>query len=145
MSNQAAILLIRTCLFATTLLGLLLLSAAPVSAQEAVEQKSASHVLDGKTFVTLEEEPDELVFEDGTFFSTTCAQWGFEASPVIASVDGDVIRFETESTSPKHGKMVWQGTVKGETMNVSQEWTKKRWYWKDAHQVKELQAILKGP
>ena len=146
MSNQPPVLLTSTWVFAT-ILSLLLLSAAPLPAQDAAKagQMATSHLLDGKTFVTLEEEPDELVFKDGTFFSTTCAQWGFEASPVIASGDGDVIRFESESISPKHGKMVWQGTVDGKTMNVSYEWTKKRWYWKDAHQIKEFQATLKEP
>jgi hypothetical protein len=148
MRKQLAVFRTSIGIFAATL-SLLLLSAAPISAQDAATAKSGqmatSHVLDGKTFVTVEEEPDELVFKNGTFFSATCAQWGFEPSPVIASADGDVIRFETESISPKHGKMAWQGTVDGKTMNVSYEWTKKRWYWKDAHQLKEFQATLKEP
>ena len=148
MSEQFAVLPSRSWLLAG-ILTLLLPISALVGAQEAAksepEPMDASRVLDGKTFVTLGEDPDELIFEDGTFFSASCAQWGFEPSPLIATIDGDVIRFQTESLSPKHGKMVWQGTVEGETLNVSQEWTKKRWYWKDAHQVKELQAILKGP
>ena len=30
-------------------------------------------------------------------------------------------------------------------MNGAYEWTKKRWYWKDAPQVKEVQATLEEP
>jgi hypothetical protein len=117
----------------------------PPPAENTGETVTAANILDGKTFVTLEDEPDELIFEHGTFFSATCAQWGFEASPITADVDGSVIQFQTESISPKHGKMSWQGTITGDTLEGSYEWTKKRWYWKDAHKVKQFTAMLKQP
>jgi len=127
---------------ALLVLGSNLVMAAQDAGKGMTQQLNPSHLLDGKIFVTDQEKPDELIFKDGTFFSVTCAKWGFKPSPVVASVEGDAIRFKTKSVSAEHGTMAWQGTVKGDTMKVSYEWTKERWYG-DAHEIKEFNAILK--
>jgi hypothetical protein len=44
--------------------------------------------------------------------------------------------------SPKHGKIVWNGTVKGDKVDATYVWTKERWYWKDAYQEKWLKGTL---
>jgi hypothetical protein len=43
------------------------------------------------------------------------------------SGEGDKIHFEAETESPKHGKIVWKGTVEGDSIDVNYTWTKKGW------------------
>ena len=112
--------------------------------------EGGTSVLDGKTFIgpTGEkgkeaEGEDELRFENGMLVSVGCADWGFGASSYQTKVEGDTINFSSEMTSAKHGKIIWNGTVKGDTINATYVWTKKRWYWKDAHQEKWLKGTVK--
>lgn len=72
---------------------------------------------------------DILRFENGTFTSVECFQFGFKGGPYIAVAQGDTIHFEAETVSPTHGKMVWSGTLKGDTLEVDYNWTKVRWLW----------------
>ena len=111
--------------------------------------QATTGLLDGKTFVgpTGEkgkeaEGEDELRFENGMLVSVGCAEWGFGASDYQAKVEGDTINFTSEMTSAKHGKIVWNGTIKGDTINATYVWTKKRWYWKDAYQEKWLKGTV---
>ena len=135
----------------TTLKVTLVSIVAAMVALWAIGQVQAStSLLDGKTFVgpTGEkgkeaEAEDELRFENGMLVSVGCADWGFGASSYQTKVAGDTINFSSEMTSAKHGKIVWNGTVKGDTINATYVWTKKRWYWKDAHQEKWLKGTVK--
>jgi hypothetical protein len=92
-------------------------------------------LLDGKMFVgptgkmgKNATETDELKFENGKLYSVGCAEWGFEWGDYSTKVEGDDISFEAVTTSPKNGKIVWSGTVKGDTMDATYIWTKKSWY-----------------
>jgi len=112
--------------------------------------EGGTSVLDGKTFIgpTGEkgkeaEGEDELRFENGMLVSVGCADWGFGASSYQTKIEGDTINFTSEMTSAKHGKIVWNGTVKGDKIDATYVWTKKRWYWKDAHQEKWLKGTVK--
>jgi hypothetical protein len=107
-------------------------------------------VLDGKTFLGQTGKnakkasgEDELRFQDGKLYSVGCAEWGFMAGAYTIRGEGDNIYFEAETSSPKHGKIVWKGTVQGDKINATYVWTKKRWYWKDAHQEKWFEGSLK--
>ena len=108
-----------------------------LSAAKRVEVASAaSGVLDGKKFVGPTGEKgkkvhheDVLSFSDGTFTSSMCFQYGFKGGPYTATVEGDSIHFQAETVSPTHGKMEWEGTLKGGTLNVDYTWTKERWLW----------------
>jgi len=73
-------------------------------------------------------ETDELKFENGKLYSVGCAEWGFEWGDYSTKVEGNDISFEAVTTSPKNGKIVWSGTVKGDTMDATYIWTKKSWY-----------------
>ena len=42
---------------------------------------------------------------------------------------GDGIRFRAETTSPKHGTMIWEGTIRGNVLDATARWIHKRWYW----------------
>jgi hypothetical protein len=112
--------------------------------------EAGTGVLDGKIFLGQTGEndkkasdEDELRFQDGKLYSVGCAEWGFDAGAYTTRNEGDNIYFEAETASPKHGKIVWKGTVQGDKINANYVWTKKRWYWKDAHQEKWFQGSLK--
>lgn len=98
----------------------------------------ASHILDGKTFLVKSGEEgkeashhdDYLIFQDGRFVSTDCGELlDFRESDYSATVLKDGIRFRAQSTSPTHGTMIWDGTVRGESMDAMARWIDKRWYW----------------
>ena len=93
-------------------------------------------LLDGKTFVTQSGEKgkqaskkDTFVFRDGRFLSEACSPYGFGDAPYQATVDGPTVRFHTETHSPTHGKMVWDGIVKDNAIEATSIWTRERWYW----------------
>jgi hypothetical protein len=103
---------------------------------EAGQKNAAAHILDGKKFKGQTGEKgkkthheDVLVFDEGRFTSTECFQFGFMSGPYTATVLSDSIQFEAETLSPTHGKMVWSGILKGDTLDVTYFWTKERWLW----------------
>lgn len=94
---------------------------------------SASHLLDGKTFVGEsgekgkdQKQKDTLIFEKGKFHSTACDQYGFTPVSYTAKKEkeGDTITFEAEATSPKEGKNHWKGSVTGDNCEATLVWTK---------------------
>jgi len=89
-------------------------------------------VLDGKTYTgptgklgKAANDEEEIRFMNGNFYSVGCAEWGFGEAAYSAQVAGDTISFEAVTTSPKHGKIVWAGTVKGNKVDATYKWTKK--------------------
>jgi len=128
---QAQFSLFRVIFFGLTLTTFALSAAKRVEAASA-----ASGVLDGKKFVGKTGEKgknvhheDVLSFSEGKFTSSACFKYGFKDGPYTAAVEGDSIHFQAETISPTHGKMVWKGTLKGDTLNVDYTWTKERWLW----------------
>lgn len=121
------------------------LGTIPVVAQEV------SGMLDDRIFVGSTgdkgkeaSEADELRFTNGKFRSVDCDQWGFGDAPYTAGTDGDLIKFSAVTVSPEHGKIAWNGTVKGDTLEATYVWTKERWYWKDAHEEKWFKGSIKN-
>lgn len=97
---------------------------------------AAPHILEGKSFIGPTGEKgkkvhheDVLRFIDGIFTSSSCFQYGFKGAPYTTTVEAGSIHFHAETISPTHGKIVWQGTLKGETLDVNYSWTKERWLW----------------
>jgi hypothetical protein len=72
---------------------------------------------------------DELIFSNGKFSSAVCKRYNFAEAPYWVRVEGDQVHFLAELTSPTDGKMVWKGTVRGDTLEGTMRWTKERWYW----------------
>ena len=87
----------------------------------APEPASASRAaLDGRSFdgIVLEcgktsGDADTLIFKDGRFRSTACDQYGYGDGPYSATPSGEAVVFEAETESPKYGKLLWKGVVRG--------------------------------
>ena len=103
---------------------------------EADGKNAAVHILDGKKFKGQTGEKgkkphhvDVLIFDHGRFTSSECFQFGFGGGPYTATVRPDSIQFNAVTRSPTHGVMEWSGELRGNTLEVTYTWTKKRWLW----------------
>ncbi len=141
----ASTISLKITAYAFLLVYVVALGAIPAVAQEV------SGILDGRTFVGSigdkgkeASDKDEIRFTNGKFHSVGCDEWGFGDASYTAWTDGDLIRFSAVTVSPKHGKMAWDGTVKGDMLQATYLWTKERWYWKDAHEVMWFKGSLKN-
>jgi len=80
-------------------------------------------LLDGKSFVgefvhkgKTSGDKDTIIFSNGRFRSMACDRYGYGDAAYKAISDGGAIRFEAETESPRYGKLVWKGVVKGERL-----------------------------
>lgn len=80
-------------------------------------------LLDGKSFVgefvhkgKTSGDKDILTFANGRFRSTACDRYGYGDAAYKATLEGNTIRFEAQTESPRYGKLVWKGVVKGERL-----------------------------
>jgi hypothetical protein len=94
--------------------------------------------LDGMTFTGAlgpdgkpKDIPDSFVFENGTFVSKECElRCKYPARPYFVRLDGVRTEFISETKCPyKDAKIVWRGTVEGDTIKGKSTWVVKRWYW----------------
>lgn len=116
---ESAFILVLFCVF---------FSAATDDAAKASEEGS----LDGRTFtVKVTEEGrdeegsnDELIFKDGTFFSSECEQYGFSPAPYSESSGSGATTFESTLVSAKEGETRWKGSVTGDRISGSFVWSK---------------------
>lgn len=72
---------------------------------------------------------DRLIFRNGKFSSEVCRRYNFKDAPYWIRREGDRVHFLVELKSPTDGVMVWKGTVRGDKLEGTMRWTKKRWYW----------------
>jgi len=82
--------------------------------------------LDGKRFdgVFIERgktsgDADTIVFKDGRMRSAACDRYGYADAPYKATAGGDGIAFEAETESPKYGRLVWRGVVRGGKLDAT--------------------------
>jgi len=85
--------------------------------------------LDGKVFTVGLPSGDSLMVEDftynnGKFESPACYEWGFTAAAYHAWESDGNIQWQSLYESPKEGKMLFWGTIKGNEMTATQLWTK---------------------
>ena len=120
----------RFVLISTSYLLVLAVSLSIISANQDVA--FADDSLDGKSFVVKlsehskdgEATDDELIFKDGTFFSTGCEQYGFSPASYKTMSKGDTTLFESTLVSDKEGKAEWEGAVKGDRITGTFIWSK---------------------
>ena len=98
----------------------------------------AAGPLDGMTFVGMlgpdgkpKDIADTFVFENGTFVSKECElRCKYPARPYFVRNEGGKTLFISETQCPyKDAKIVWRGTVDGDTIKGESTWVVKRWYW----------------
>jgi hypothetical protein len=82
--------------------------------------------LDGRKFVGVvlecgktEGDADTLTFKDGRFRSDACDRYEYgDGSYTVTAADG-AVSFAAQTESPKYGKLVWQGVVRGKRLDAS--------------------------
>ena len=101
-------------------------AAVALAAATILSPTAYSNELDGRTFqgVFLERgktsgDADTLIFKDGRFRSTACDRYGYSDAPYKTAGKGDNMSFEAETQSPKYGKLVWNGTVRGGKLDAT--------------------------
>jgi hypothetical protein len=62
---------------------------------------------------------DTLLFQGGRFRSTACDRYGYSDAPYRVVQSGDATTFEAETESPKYGKLVWRGVIRGDHLNAT--------------------------
>ena len=114
--------------------------AALVSLWGVSQTTATTGSLDGRTFTCATgnkgmkaHDKDELRFGDGKLHSALFEKWGFGETVYTYTVEGDEIRFQAEASSPDHGRIVWQGEVKGDRIDLTYNWISQDWHWKDHH------------
>jgi hypothetical protein len=85
-----------------------------------------SQALDGRRFagVVLEcgktaGDADTLSFDGGRFRSSACDRYDYGDGAYTATVSAGEIAFESETESPKYGKLLWRGVVRGPRMDAT--------------------------
>ena len=103
------------------------LFVSPLCMAVAAEPALASRGrLDGKNFdgIVLERgktsgDADTLIFKDGRFRSTACDQYDYGDGPYTSTTSGETVAFEVETESPKYGKLLWKGVVRGPRLDAT--------------------------
>ncbi len=81
---------------------------------------SATQTLDGKTFageVKMEGDkkgdPDNFIFKEGKFRSTSCDQYGYTEAPYIITTEGNKTLFTATTKNDKGATIDWKGSFIG--------------------------------
>ncbi len=105
---------------------------------DATRLESGTGPLDGMKFIGAlgpdgkpKDVEDSFVFENGTFVSKECElRCEYPARPYFVRQNGTKTEFISETKCPyKDAKIVWRGTVEGDTIKGKSTWVVKRWYW----------------
>jgi hypothetical protein len=79
-------------------------------------RKFAGVVLEcGKT----EGDADTLVFHDGRFRSTACDKYEYGDGAYTAKAADGEVSFQAQTESPKYGKLLWEGVVRGKRLDAT--------------------------
>lgn len=112
-------------------MGLIGILAVAVTAAGIGRAEPEPGPLDGRTFeVTLVEkgksdpQPDTLIFNDGSFDSAGCREYGFTAASYKATQKGDAWTFVVETKSAEEGTNRWEGTIRDSAIEGTLVWTK---------------------
>lgn len=101
-------------------------TAAALTVAALLSAGAQAQSLDGRTFngVFLERgktsgDADTITFKDGRFRSSACDRYGYSDAPYRTAAVGDGTRFEAETHSPKYGKLLWSGQVRGGKLDAT--------------------------
>lgn len=62
---------------------------------------------------------DTLSFVGGRFRSSACDRYGYSGATYRTTPQGEAIAFEAETESPKYGKLIWKGVVRGDKLDAT--------------------------
>jgi len=113
-------------------------AGSDAAANDATSPESGTGPLDGMKFIGAlgpdgkpKDVEDSFVFENGTFVSKECElRCKYPARPYFVRQNGTKTDFISETKCPyKDAKIIWRGTVEGDTIKGKSTWVVKRWYW----------------
>ena len=83
-------------------------------------------MLDGRSFTGIvlecgktEGDADTLIFSDGRFRSTACDKYDYGDGAYTATGADGAMRFQAQTESPKYGKLLWEGVVRGKRLDAT--------------------------
>ncbi len=83
-------------------------------------------MLDGRNFTGIvlecgktEGDADTLIFSDGRFRSTACDKYDYGDGAYTATQADGAVRFQAQTESPKYGKLLWEGVVRGKRLDAT--------------------------
>ncbi len=101
-------------------------TAAALTVAALLSAGAQAQSLDGRSFqgVFIERgktsgDADTLTFKDGRFRSSACDRYGYSDAPYKTVAGADGTRFEAETLSPKYGKLLWSGQVRGGKLDAT--------------------------
>ena len=84
------------------------------------------NVLDGRKFVGVvlecgksEGDADTIMFDNGRFRSDACDKYEYGDGAYTAKAVNGEVSFQAQTESPKYGKLLWQGVVRGKRLDAS--------------------------
>ena len=84
------------------------------------------NLLDGRNFVGIvlecgktEGDADTIIFKGGRFRSTACDRYDYGDGAYTARAADGAVRFAAETESPKYGKLLWEGVVRGRRLDAT--------------------------
>lgn len=98
----------------------------PHGTQAMTAKPAMKGALDGKHFTGLcgmagktDGDKESVSFKDGLFVSSFCVNKGFKAAPYTTETKDGEVTFKSEQTDPKMGHLVWEGSIKGESLTAN--------------------------
>ena len=83
-------------------------------------------MLDGRSFAGIvlecgktEGDADTLIFQNGRFRSTACDKYEYGDGAYAATAADGAVRFKAQTESPKYGKLLCEGVVRGKRLDAS--------------------------
>jgi hypothetical protein len=84
------------------------------------------NLLDGRNFVGIvlecgktQGDADTIIFRDGRFRSTACDRYDYGDGAYTARAADGGVSFAAETESPKYGKLLWEGMVRGRRLDAT--------------------------
>ena len=101
-------------------------AVAVLAIAAALPAFAETNALDGRSFegVFIQRgktsgDADTIVFRNGRFRSTACDRYGYSDAVYKTAPGGDATRFEAETESPKYGRLLWSGMVRGGKLDAT--------------------------
>jgi len=83
-------------------------------------------MLDGKNFTGIvlecgktEGDADTLIVSEGRFRSTACDKYDYGDGAYTATPADGAVRFQAQTESPKYGRLLWEGVVRGKRLDAT--------------------------